>query len=143
MLEARREWLAIADVPVRPPARWDTHPPTAERLWALDYAPDTWEDYPRESTLARLKVDAEAAYRAIARASKQPVALLALPGADIPEDGLAAAITLAACDEGSIRFAHRWDEEPDFAYPNGSTVDLAGHVEDLLSEWRHGAGHTA
>jgi Zn-dependent protease with chaperone function len=40
LLEARREWLTVADEPVRPPSRWDTHPPTAERLWALETAPE-------------------------------------------------------------------------------------------------------
>lgn len=95
-----------------------------------------WDDYPRESALARLKVDAEAAYRAIARASGQPMgtleALFALPGADIPEDGLLAAIVLAARDAGSIRFEHRWDDEPDFVHADGSLVDLFDLVEDLL-----------
>ncbi|ANN19697.1 hypothetical protein SD37_31495 [Amycolatopsis orientalis] len=172
MLEARRDWLSTADAPIRSPSRWDTHPPTVERLWALEYAPDRsdvderpalglladsahtearleeavfdfsgrrrlpWEDYPRESALTRLKEEAEAAYRAIARASGQPVgtleALLSLPGADIPEEGLAAAILLAACDAGSVRFAHRWDDEPDFTHPDGSAVDLSELVEDLL-----------
>ncbi|WP_410658179.1 M48 family metallopeptidase [Amycolatopsis sp. lyj-112] len=172
MLEARREWLSTADAPLRSSSRWDTHPPTEERLWALDIAPDRsdvddrpalglladsaksaarleetafdfdgrrripWDDYPRESTLARLKADAEAAYRAIARASGQPVgsleALLALPGADIPEDGLVAAIVLAGCDAGTIRFEHRWDDEPDFVHADGSFVALFDLVEDLL-----------
>lgn len=171
MLEARREWLATVDEPLRLPSRWDTHPPTSERLWALETAPDKsdvderpalglladpvrsaarleeasfdfgerrrlpWDTYPREAALARLKVEAEAAYRAIARASGQPggslEALLTLPGADVPEDGLTAAIVLAALDAGTMRFVHRWDDEPDFALADGSFLDF-DLVEDLL-----------
>ncbi|UUV34325.1 M48 family metallopeptidase [Amycolatopsis roodepoortensis] len=171
MLEARRERLATVDEPIRLPSRWDTHPPTTERLWALDTAPDKsdvderpavglladpvrsaarleeasfdfgecrrlpWDTYPREVALARLKVDAEAAYRAIARASGQPggslEALLTLPGADVPEDGLTAAVVLAALAAGTMRFVHRWDDEPDFVLADGSFLDF-DLVEDLL-----------
>lgn len=171
MLEARREWLATVDEPARLPSRWDTHPPTTERLWALETAPDKsdvderpalglladpvraaarleemsfdfgerrrlpWDTYPREAALARMKVDAETAYRAIARESRQPggslEALLTLSGADVPEDGLTAAIVLAALDAGTMRFVHRWDDEPDFVLADGSFLDF-DLVEDLL-----------
>ncbi|MFD6070851.1 M48 family metalloprotease [Amycolatopsis lurida] len=94
-----------------------------------------WDTYPREAALARLKIDAEAAYRAIARASGQPggslETLLTLPGADVPEDGLMAAVVLAALDAGTMRFVHRWDDEPDFVLADGSFLDF-DLIEDLL-----------
>jgi Zn-dependent protease with chaperone function len=40
MLDARREWFVTADVPFRLPSHWDTHPPTPDRLWALEAMPE-------------------------------------------------------------------------------------------------------
>lgn len=40
MLDARREWFVTADVPFRPLSHWDTHPPTLDRLWALEATPE-------------------------------------------------------------------------------------------------------
>ena len=40
LLESRGTRLAGTDHVHTAPSRWDTHPPVAERLWALDSAPD-------------------------------------------------------------------------------------------------------
>ena len=40
MLDARRERFVTADVRFRPPSYWDTHPPTPDRLWALEAMPE-------------------------------------------------------------------------------------------------------
>ncbi len=102
-----------------------------------------WETYPCESDLAQLKEAAEAAYRAIARATGHYEgsleALLELPPVDeldvrVEENGLLAAIVLAGLDAGTMRFVHRWeDDEPDVVDADGSTVDVLELVEDLLT----------
>lgn len=178
LLAARAEWLATADEPVRAPSRWDTHPTTAERLWALESAPEVsdvddrpalgllgdpeevaarleaasfdfgdrtrlpWDRYLREAALAQLRESAEYTYRSVGRASGQPVgtlaALLELPltedaGAAVREAGLPAALVLAAYEAGTVRFEHRWDEDPDFVHLDGSPVDVYDLVDDLLT----------
>jgi Zn-dependent protease with chaperone function len=117
-----------------------------------------WEDYLREVWLAELGPLADAAYRAIARATgEQPGSLEALlklcatgegehdaedsgedglarvGEANLPTGGVAAAIWTAAYQAGAIRFEHSWHEPPGIVGTNGNAVDI-GPILDGIAE---------
>ena len=191
LLAARAEQYAslCRDVPNEPPSRWDTHPPIAERLWALESAPDSeslvdgrpatallgefatiagrldrtlfgfegcrrldWPEYVREAWITRVRPIADAAYRAIGRATgEHPATLEAvltrcaageaedlasrLYQANLPQDGLSAIVLVAAYQAGSVRPEHRWDAPARLGCADGrDIVAVLAEVEHVVAE---------
>lgn len=119
LLEARRTWLARPDHVYRAPSRWDTHPPVAERLWALESAPDEG-CLPQTQTQAQVQAQMQKQTATPTptpmpmptptpmQEQEQPALRLLLPD----PDQFAARLEAACFDLGDPRRRVPWDSYP-------------------------------